>query len=91
MKSTFKDQERELKIKIIEKKSKPLLIVFFVVLLLFLLYTGGALSVTLADGGMMGNGWSSGISWMWLPSILFLSLTLILAWVIFIKNKLDRE
>lgn len=70
-----------------KKYSKPLIIVFIVLIVLFLLFCGGALSVTIADGGMMGNGWTSGISWMWMPALLFLTLSIMLGWSIFVKKK----
>lgn len=71
-------------------------------IVLFLLFCGGALSVTLSDGGMMRSGasngiitsgttaslWTSGISWMWIPALLFLTLSILLAWVIFTKKKI---
>jgi hypothetical protein len=69
------------------KENKPLIIVFVVMIVLFLLFCGGAVSVTIAYGGMMGNGWTSGISWMWMPALLFLTLSILLAWVIFVKKK----
>ncbi|MFA6570584.1 MAG: hypothetical protein WCT77_05040 [Bacteroidota bacterium] len=81
-------------------KNKPLIIVFIAMIVLFLLFCGGALSVTISDGGMMmnasmmkngvmtGNGWTSGISWMWIPAQLFLVLSILLAWVIFVKKKI---
>ncbi len=69
------------------KNSKPIIIIVFVAMIvLFLLFSGGALSVTIEDGGMMGSGWSSGISWMWAPSILFLALSIMLGWVIYIRK-----
>ena len=70
------------------KNSKPLTIVFIVMIVLFLLFCGGALSVTMEDGGMMGTGWKSGISWMWIPALLFLSLSILLGWVVFSKKKM---
>jgi len=69
-------------------KNKPLNIVLVVMIILFLLFCGGAISVTLSDGGMMGTGWTSGISWMWMPALLFLVLSILLGWVIFGKKKL---
>ena len=69
------------------KYSKPLTIVFIVMIVMFLLFFGGALSVTMEDGGMMGMGWKSGISWMWVPAMLFLTLSILLGWVVFTKNK----
>lgn len=69
--------------------NKPLTFVLSIMLILFLLFSGGAISVTVQDGGLMGNGWTSGISWMWIPAILFLTLSILLTWVIFAKkNKL---
>jgi hypothetical protein len=70
------------------KYSKPLIIVFIVLIVLFLLFCGGALSVTIADGGMMGSGWTSGISWMWMPALLFLTLSIMLGLSIFVKKKI---
>jgi hypothetical protein len=70
------------------KISKPLLSVLFVMVVLFLLFCGGALSVTISDGGMMGSGLRSGISWMWIPALLFLTLSILLSFVIFSKKKL---
>lgn len=69
------------------KNNKPLIIVFVVLSALFLFFLGGALSVTINDGGVMGSGWSSGISWMWLLALLFLSLGIMVGWPIFSKNK----
>jgi hypothetical protein len=73
--------------KIKTKYSKPLIIVLVVMIILFLLFCGGALFVTLEDGGLMGTGWGSGISWMWIPALLFLTLSIILGWVINSKKK----
>ncbi len=78
------------------KYNRLLIIVFISMVVLFLLFCGGALSVTIADGGMMrsntmngitGSSWTAGISWMWIPSLLFFTLSIILAWVIFVKKK----
>jgi uncharacterized membrane protein len=70
--------------------NKPLTIVLVVMIVLFLLFSGGALMITLEDGGMMGTGWGSGISWMWIPALLFLTLSAILVWVLNTKKK-DSE
>ncbi len=71
---------------VITNRNKPLIIVFAVLVILFLAFAGGALSVTISDGGMMGFGIESGISWMWIPALLFLTLSLILGWVIYGKK-----
>ena len=73
--------------KIAAKPSKPLIIVLVVMIIFFLLFSGGALLITLEDGGMMGTGWGSGISWMWIPALLFLSLSMLIGWVIYTKKK----
>jgi uncharacterized membrane protein len=73
--------------KIETKPSKPLIIVLIVMIMLFLIFSGGALYVTLEDGGMMGTGWGSGISWMWIPALLFLTLSIMLVWVMKTKKK----
>jgi len=70
------------------KHSKPLTIVFIVMIALFLLFCGGAISVTMEYGGLIGTGWTSGISWMWVPAMLFLTLSILLGWVIFAKKKI---
>ena len=84
------------------KKNKPIIIVFISMVVLFLLFCGGALSVTISDGGMMrnasmmrngqimGNGWTSGISWMWVPALLFLALSILLGWVIYGKKQIEN-
>ena len=78
--------------------SKPLIIVFAIMIVLFLLFCGGALIVTfesvemagngmmIGDGGTMGSMWSKGISWMWMPTVLFLVLSILLARVLFVKK-----
>jgi len=71
---------------VITNRNKPLVIVFAVLMILFLVFAGGAISVTISDGGMMGFGIESGISWMWIPALLFLTLSLILGWVIYGKK-----
>jgi hypothetical protein len=70
-----------------ETKSKPLNIVFIALVVLFLLFCGGAVWVTLADGGVMGSGWRSGISWMWVPAVLFLTLGILIARVLYVNRK----
>lgn len=66
--------------------SKPLNIILLAIIVLFLIFSGGAISITLKYGGLMGTGWESGISWMWIPSLLFLTLSIILGRMILDKN-----
>jgi len=70
------------------KKNKALITVYIAIIVLFVLFCVGALSVTVSDGGMMRSGWTGGISWMWIPTLLFLFLSILLGFVIFGKNEL---
>ena len=69
------------------KNDKLLMIVLVAMVILFVLFCGGALSVTIQLGDIMGSGWTMGISWMWMPALLFLTLSILLGWVIFAKKK----
>ncbi len=73
--------------KIAKTLSNPLSIVLVVLTILFMLFGGGALMVTLEYGGMMGSGWGSGISWMWIPALLFLTLSIMIGWVMKTRMK----
>jgi hypothetical protein len=75
----------------------PLVIALVVVAGLFLLFGIGAMTGTMMNGGwmgtgwtnasgMMGNGWMGGISWMWIPTVLTLGLSVLLGWVLFGKR-----
>ena len=73
----------------------PLIFAFVVIVALFLLFSGGAMTGTMMNGGfmgtgwaggMMGSGWMGGISWMWVPTLLTLGLGALLGWVIFGKK-----
>jgi len=88
MKTTYNTQLTKNINEMISKKSMPLMTVLIVMIILFLLFCGGAVSVTIEFGGLMGEGWTSGISWMWIPTILFLILSIILSWVIFKKKRI---
>ena len=68
------------------KSSKFLVIVFVVMIAFSLLFCGGALLVSFEYGGMMGSGWTSGISWMWLPALFFVTVSLIPGWLIFVRK-----
>ena len=60
---------------------------FVVVILLFLLFSSMVITGALANGGMMGSErMMSGISWMWIPTLLSLGLALLIGWAIFSRN-----
>lgn len=63
-----------------------LVIAFVVVLVLFLLFGGGAMTGATMSGGMMGSGRMGGTSWMWIPTLLTLSIGILLGWAIFAKK-----
>jgi hypothetical protein len=64
-----------------------LLIAFTLVVVLILMFGGGTMTGATLSGGMMGNGTMGGISWMWIPTLLMLSLGVLLVWVIFGQKK----
>ncbi len=66
--------------------NKPLVIAFVVVVALFLLFSGGAMSGEMMNGGMNGSGWMGDRSWMRTPALLTLGLGVVLGWVIFKKK-----
>ena len=64
-----------------------LLIAFALVVVMLVLFGGGAMTGAVMSGGMMGNGAMGGISWMWIPTLLMLSLGALLVWIIFGQKK----
>ncbi len=63
------------------------LIAFALVAALFFLFGGGTMTGAMLSGGMIGNGTMGGISWVWIPALLMLSLGVVLVWVIFGQKK----
>jgi hypothetical protein len=63
--------------------NKLLTFAFIIVGIIFLLFCGGAITMTMMNGGMNNNGMMNNISWMWIPTIVTLILSIILCWVIF--------
>ncbi len=76
---------------VIKKSNKtPLMLVLAVVVLLFLLFGGGAMNNSMMNGGMMGQRWSGGFNWMWIPSFLTLGFGILLGWMIFGQKRGNR-
>ena len=69
-----------------ESNKTPLVIALVVVVVLFLIFGGGAMTGSMMSGGMMGHGWMGGFSWMWIPTLLTLSLVVLLGWGLFGKK-----
>lgn len=63
-----------------------LVIAFVAVVLLFLLLVGGMATGATMRGGMMGAGRMGGLNWMWVPTLLTLSLGILLGLAIFGKK-----
>jgi hypothetical protein len=63
--------------------NKLLTFAFIIVGIIFLLFCGGAITMTMMNSGMNNNGMMNNISWMWIPTIVTLILSIILCWVIF--------
>ena len=66
--------------------NKPLVLAFIIVVVIFLLFCGGAITMTMMGGDMNNTGMMSNISWMWIPTIIALILSALLGWVIFGKK-----
>ena len=62
-------------------------VAFAIVVVLLVLFGGGTMTGATLSGGMMGNGAIGGMSWMWIPGLLMLSLGVLLAWAIFGQKK----
>ena len=69
------------------RTNKPLFLAFIIVVVLFLLFCGGAITMTMMNIRMNGNGMMSNISWMWIPAILCLLLSFLLGWTLFLKKE----
>jgi hypothetical protein len=72
------------------KNNKQLIIAFVVVIVLFLLFGSGAMTGGMMDGGMHNgyneNGWMSNRGWMWFPTLITLSIGIVIGWLIFKKK-----
>jgi nitrate reductase gamma subunit len=68
------------------KTDYPLVLAFIIVLIVFLLFCGGAITMTMMNSEMNKNGMMNNISWMWIPTIVALLLSLLLGWAIFWKR-----
>jgi hypothetical protein len=66
-----------------ESNKTPLVIAFVAVVVLFLVFGGG----TMMNGGMMGQRWTGGSGWMWIPTLLMLGFGILLGWAIFGRKK----
>jgi hypothetical protein len=67
--------------------NKPLALAFIIVVVVFLLFCGGAITLTMKSAGVNGNGMLSNFSWMWIPALLALLLSVLLGWTIFRKKE----
>jgi len=69
------------------KTNTPLVLSFIIVVIVFLLSCGGAITMTMMSSNMNKNGMMNNISWMWMPTLVALLLSVLLGWVIFSKKE----
>jgi hypothetical protein len=67
--------------------NKPLFLAFIIVVIIFLLLCGGAITMTMMNAEINGNGMMSNISWIWIPAMVALLLSVLLGWAIFWKKE----
>jgi len=67
--------------------NKSLVIAFIVIVALFLLFSGGAMSGEIMNGGFHGSGWMGERTWMRTPALLTLVIGFVLGWAIFKKKE----
>ncbi|MCX6168400.1 MAG: hypothetical protein NTX65_03605 [Ignavibacteriales bacterium] len=69
----------------------PLVLAFIIVVIIFLLFCGGAITLTLLNGGMNHSmneeGWRGNITWLWVPTAITFILSVLLGIVIFRKKE----
>ena len=75
------------------KINTPLVLAFIIVAIIFLLFCGGAITVTLLnngiDHGMNEDGWRNNVYWMWVPTALTFFLSVLLGIALFKKKKAE--
>ena len=77
------------------KTNTPLALAFIIVVVVFLLFCGGAISMTMfgtgmnhgMNNGMNNNGFFNNLSWMWVPTIIAFIVSVLLGWVLFSKKE----
>lgn len=65
----------------------PLLLSFIIVVVIFLLFTGGAITMTVMNESLYKNGIFNNISWLWVPAMVSLLVSSLLGWVIMAQTK----
>ncbi len=86
MKTINKPDVRTPSDKKLDYKNKALMIVFAVMIILCITFTVGALYVTVQFAEFSQSGWGSGISWMWMPALLFTTLSALMWWTLYSKK-----
>ena len=67
----------------------PLVLAFIIVVVVFLLSCGGAITMTMMQSEINKNGFFNSISWMWVPTIVTLLISILLGWALY--NKRSNE
>ncbi|MFH0736732.1 MAG: hypothetical protein V1773_19435 [bacterium] len=65
----------------------PLALAFVIVVVVFLLFCGGAVTMTMMNNGKFGTGFMNNIGWLWIPTIAAFFLSVLLGWAIFWKKE----
>jgi len=68
------------------RNETPLVLAFIIVVIVFLLFCGGAIASTMMNSEVCKPGLMGNISWMWIPAIVALLVSVLLGWVIFQKK-----
>jgi H+/Cl- antiporter ClcA len=64
----------------------PLVLAFIIVVVVFLLFCGGAITMTMIYSEMNKNGLMNNVSWLWLPALIAFILSILLGWALFWKR-----
>ncbi|MHB1687998.1 MAG: hypothetical protein ACYCVH_11560 [Ignavibacteriaceae bacterium] len=67
-----------------------IIIAFTIAVVLFILFGGGAITGTMTNNEIIGNGMSAGVYWMWIPAMFTLGVVSLLGWVIFKKKRITK-
>lgn len=86
MKTLIKPKIKDKLNKALNYNNKALMIVFAFMVSLCALFTGGALSVTIQYTDFSLNGWTGGISWLWVPALLFFVMSILTGWSLYGKK-----
>lgn len=65
----------------------PLTLAFIIVLVIFLMLCGASIMTTMINSDVNNTGYMSNITWLWIPTLVSLLVSILLAWGIFWKKE----